>query len=66
MVEPTYVIDLSVVPRTCFPAGLNTADLIDMSRVGDTWGRFFDLKNDKIHDCEEYYQRMLKERADED
>lgn len=52
--EPMYEIDHGTMPPTCFPVGMDQSNLVNVSRVGDSWARFIDTATGKEVDCAEY------------
>ena len=51
----THEVDTGM--STCLPAGLDTANLQDISVVGKRWRIFLDTKTGQRHDCNEYAEQ---------
>lgn len=56
-----WVMSGSGFPATCFPAGLDTSELIEVTTVSDSWGKFLDPQTGQVHDCAEYYEAMTRD-----
>jgi hypothetical protein len=48
------------MPWTCFPVDLDTSGFIDISTIGDPWGKFLDPVTGKVCDCAEHYATAVK------
>lgn len=60
-----FEVDLSRLPKTCFPVSFDRSSLIDISCVGDEWAKFLDTKTNKTIDCKEWATMagLIKETA---
>lgn len=56
-----YVVNRSIYPPSCFPAWMDTDDFIDITRIGDSWRRYFDPVTRTEHDCAEYWARHMED-----
>ncbi len=52
--ELFYEIDHSTMPPSCFPCGMDTSDLVNVSRIGDAWARYINTRTGGSVDCAEY------------
>lgn len=50
---PPYTVNMQ--ERTCFPTGMDTSSLVDVTRLTDTWRRFIDPDTGKEFDCAKYW-----------
>lgn len=53
-----FEIDRSMDPPSCLPTDLDTSNLIDITRFGDSWRKYLDVMTNKVHDGVEYYKLM--------
>jgi hypothetical protein len=53
-----FVVDLSTMPPSCLPSHINSSDLIEVTRIGDQWKRYFDPKTGQEHDGALYAWQM--------
>ena len=44
----------------CLPEGFDMYNLIDISKVGDTWATFLNIETDEEISCEKYYKELQK------
>lgn len=51
----TFIIDTKRSPATCFPEGLDTSKLLNVTPTGRYWGRYRD-EFEIIYDCELYFE----------
>ena len=52
--RPQYVINCSVTPRSCFPVGYDTSDLVDVTQVTDMWRRYVKRSTGEEVDCAKF------------
>jgi hypothetical protein len=50
-------------PKTCFPSGMDTSSLKEVSCVGDIWAKFINTRTGEEFDCGEYYRRAILEEG---
>lgn len=49
------------LPSTCFPAGYDASNLVEVSRVGDYWATFMNLETGEEIKCEDFHKKMMEE-----
>jgi len=57
-----YLTDLRNSPHTCLPENLDTTNLIEITTSKDMWKQFYDPSNQKIYNCEDYYNESIRQR----
>jgi hypothetical protein len=62
MTSQYELIKESKFPDSFFPSHIDKSNLRDITSVGDTWRKYIDVSNGKIHDCEQYYNKYLNDR----
>lgn len=60
-----WEIDYSTCPPSCFPKDFDKSNLADITRIGDPWKRYIDLRTNQIHNGIEYFKQMQKEKEAE-
>ena len=61
--EPLYTVDHSTMPPTCLPTRLDRSNLVDVTRISDSWSRWLDTQTGEMHDGAVYAaqaQRMAQ------
>lgn len=47
---PLYEVDHGMEPPSCLPTDLDRCNLVDITRVSDSWRRYLDSKTGQTHD----------------
>jgi|DEB19_MinimDraft_2_1074335.scaffolds.fasta_scaffold185220_1 hypothetical protein len=56
-----YTVDHSTMPPSCLPTHLDRSNLHDVTRLGDSWRRYFDASTGDTHDGSRYAAAMRAE-----
>lgn len=56
--SPQFVIDRSGYHQTCFPLGMDTSGLVEISCISDEWARFVDPQSGRVIRCEDYWAQL--------
>lgn len=52
--NPQFDVDHSTMPPSCLPTDLDRSNLMDITRLGDSWKRYVDTKTGETHDGSVY------------
>lgn len=52
-------------PNTCFPAGYDTSNLIEVSRAGEQWATFLNPETGEEIKCADFHKKMMEEISNE-
>ena len=48
---------------TCFPEGYDKSNLIEVSKIGDSWATFVNIQTGEEISCAEFYAQMRQQQA---
>lgn len=57
--EPLFEINTSCSPPSCLPTGVKSYNLIDVTRISNSWKVYLDPDTGKVYDGAEYYKQLL-------